>query len=367
MIALVLGPNAHGQARPVRLTVGHVNHDHQIALYVAADNSAAYEKESGLALRMVEDRRRYELFDRERKVADVDVVVVGGGSRMPTALSQGVIDVGLGSTVATLAAVDSEAPVRLIAPLHRKGDMLAVKPALTMTDWTGFVVHVKASPNPVRIGYKDPISTAKVIFEQALKHEGLAFSGDMSRSDVKVHMINVKGGERLNFSVGAGLVDGYVGNNPFPAIGVEKGICRIVCDLETLPPGKFRDHPCCCVGGNVKAIREKTEAVTALLALLVQATETINKDPALAVKTACRWLGTSEAVERESIPTSGYSMDVSADWHDQMATWVAAMNDLGVFNLALKGKTEADIAGRAYELTLLQNAVRRLRAGTGNP
>jgi hypothetical protein len=104
-----------------------------------------------------------------------------------------------------------------------------------------------------------------------------------------------------------------------------------------------------------------------LLALLVQATETINKDPALAVKTACRWLGTSEAVERESIPTSGYSMDVSADWHDQMATWVAAMNDLGVFNLALKGKTEADIAGRAYELTLLQNAVRRLRAGTGNP
>ena len=59
----------------------------------------------------------------------------------------------------------------------------------------------------------------------------------------------------------------------------------------------------------------------------------------LAVKTACRWLGATETVERNSIPTSGYSMDASPAWHEQMAVWLVAMNDLGSFNLEQMGLT----------------------------
>lgn len=358
VVALLGGPAA--AADPVTLKVGHVGHDHHLALFVAADNSDQYARETGIALRPVKDRKFYELVDGDRKLADVEIVTVGGGSKMPTALAQGIIEVGLGGTAAVLAAADKGAPVKLIAPLHHKGDMFVVRPDFPAKTWDQFVALAKEADKPIRIGYKDPVAVAKVIFEEALKHEGIAFGGDLSRRDVKVHMINVKGGGKLNVALGQGLVDGYVGNNPFPAIGLEKGILRVVCDLEDLPPGGFRNHPCCCVGAHARALEEKPEAIVALLVLLVQATETINADLDAAVASAMKWIGTSEAVQRMSIPTSAYIMDPTPEWHGYMVTWLAAMNGLGVFQGHLAGLTEPQVAKVAYDLSFLENAKERL-------
>ncbi|MBN1908110.1 MAG: ABC transporter substrate-binding protein [Pirellulales bacterium] len=354
-----LGPS------PVTLRVGHVGHDHHTALFVALDRADEYEKETGLSLEMVEDQKRYTLFDGDRKVADLEIVQVGGGAKMPTALAQGVIDVGLGGVAAVLAARDSGAPVRLIAPLHSKGDMLVVRPDLPVKNWKEFVALVKSSPKPLRIGYKSPMAVAKLVFEDALRHEGIQFSGNPSQKDVQVYMINVKGGGKLNVSLSEGLVDGYVGNNPFPAIGVEKHIGKIVSDLEDLPPGRFRNHPCCCVAANIKAVEDKHEAVADLLALLLAANETINNDQDAAVQSACRWIGTSETVERASIPTSGYSLEPDAAWRECMRVWLAAMNDLGVFQGKLQGLEENEAASVAYDFSFLEEARKRRTKGSG--
>ena len=99
-------PSPEGAGRgtePVTIKVGHVGHDHHLALFVAADNAEQYGKEAGIALNTVEDRKRYVLTDRGRKVADIEIVRVGGGSKMPTALAQGVIEVGLGGVAPVLA------------------------------------------------------------------------------------------------------------------------------------------------------------------------------------------------------------------------------------------------------------------------
>ncbi len=351
---------------PVTLKVGHVGHDHHLALFVAIDNAEEYADRSGISLKTIKDRKFYELFDRGRKVADLEIVMVGGGSKMPTALAQNVIDVGLGGVAPVLAACDGGAPVKLIAPLHSRGDMFVVKPDLAAAPWREFVALVKQAKTPLRIGYKSPMAVAKLIFEDALTHEGISFSGDLSRNDVSIHMINVKGGGRLNVSLSQGLIDGYAGNNPFPAICVDKGIGRIVCDLEDLPPGKFRDHPCCCLAANTNALAGKEEAVVALLVLLLQANETINSDLETAVKTASRWIGTSEAVERRSIPTSGYSLEPDARWHECMSVWLDAMNELGTFKGKLKGLNEKEAASEAYDVSLLEKAKKRLEeTGSG--
>jgi len=345
---------------PVSLKVGHVGHDHHTALFVALDNASEYAEQAGIDVKVVEDRKLYELFDRGRKVADIEVVKVGGGSKMPTALAQDIIEVGFGGVAAVLASVDSGAPVKLIAPLHYKGDMFVVRPDFEAKSWDEFVAIAKAAKKPLRIGYKNPVAVAKLVFEEALKHEGIAFGGDPSQTGIQVQMVNVNGGGKLNVSLGSGLVDGYAGNNPFPAIAVDEQIGRIICDLEELPPGTFRNHPCCCIAVGTDALQNKSEAIVDLLVLFLQANETINSDLEKAIRSAVRWIGTSEAVERMSIPTSGYSLEPSTQWHQAMTKWIEAMNGLSVFRGKLEGLAPKEVSRLAYDLNLLEKARQKL-------
>lgn len=340
----------------VTIRVGHVGHDHHTALYVAMDQAHAYAATGGIGVKVLEDQKFYELTEQGSKVAELQVVIVGGGSQMPTALAQNVIEVGFGGVAPVLASIDSGAPIKLIAPLHYKGDMFVVRPDFAARTWAEFVAVATGAEKPLRIGYKSPVACAKVIFEEALRHEGISFGGDPSQEDLKVHMVDVKGGGKLNVALSAELVDGYVGNNPFPSIAIEKGIGRIVCDLEDLPPGIFRDHPCCCIAARVAAMADKEQAIVDLLVLLLQANETINSDIDKAVAAAVRWIGTSDAVERMSIPTSGYSMDASERWHDTMGQWVATMNGLEIFRGKLKDKSPEEVAQIAYDFSLLNKA-----------
>jgi len=259
-----------------------------------------------------------------------------------------------------LAAVDSGAPIKLISPLHYKGDMFVLRPDFKAENWEEFVAIAKTTENPLRIGYKNPMAVAKVIFEEALKHEGITFGGDLSQTDLQIHMVNVNGGSKLNVSLGSGLIDGYVGNNPFPAIAVEKNIGKIICDLEELPPGTFRNHPCCCIAAGAGALKNKSEAIVDLLVLFLQANETINSDLKSAVNSAVRWIGTSESVERMSIPTSGYSMESSAQWHQAMNKWIEAMNGLDIFRGKLQGLKPDEVSLAAYDLSLLESARKKL-------
>jgi NitT/TauT family transport system substrate-binding protein len=345
---------------PVTIKVGHVGHDHHTALYVALDNAELFAGQSGISIKTIEEFKFYELYDRGHKVADIQIVKVGGGSKMPTALAQNIIEVGFGGVAPVLACVDSGAPVKLISPLHYKGDMFVVQPDFTAKTWDEFVAMAKTTEKPVRIGYKSPVAVAKIVFEEALKHEGITFGGDLSAQDLQVQMINVQGGGKLNVALSGDLVDGYVGNNPFPAIAVEKGIGRIICDLEELPPGTFRNHPCCCIAANTQIMQEKSEAIVDLLVLFLQATETINSDTDKAVASAVKWIGTSEKIEKMSIPTSGFSMDSSKLWYQTMAQWVKAMGGLEIFRDKLQGLEPEQVASIAYDFSLLEQARKKL-------
>lgn len=345
---------------PVTISVGHVGHDHHTALFVALDNAGQFADQSGISTKTIEEFKLYELYDRGQKVADVQIVKVGGGSKMPAALAQNVIEVGFGGVAPVLASVDSGTPIKLISPLHYKGDMFVVKPGFPAKTWDEFIEMVKATKKPIRIGYKNPVAVAKLVFEEALKHEGITFGGDLTQQDLQVQMVNVKGGGKLNVALTGDLVDGYVGNNPFPAIAVEKGIGRIICDLEELPPGTFRNHPCCCIAVNTKTMQEKSEAIVDLLVLFMQATETINNDLDKAVASAVKWIGTSEEVEKMSIPTSGYSMDSSELWYQTMAQWVKAMDSMKIFRDKLQGLDPEQVAAVAYDFSLLEQAKEKL-------
>ncbi len=349
-----------GQSKPVTIRLGHVGHDHHLALFVAADNADKYHNQTQITLKLVEDRKLYELFEAGQKLADIEIVKVGGGSRMPAALAQNVIDVGFGGVAPVLASIDQGVPIRLISPLHYKGDMFVAQKDFQADNWSEFVELVRTADRPIRIGYKSPVAVAKVIFEQALSHEKITFSSDISRADVQVHMINTKGGGKLNVALSGDLIDAYAGNNPFAAMAVEKGIGKVICDLEELPPGNFRNHPCCCIAAREEAIKNKGPAIRALLVLFLQANQTINTDLEAAVDAATRWIGTSQAVERKSIPTSGYSMQPDQIWRQTMDEWIKAMDDLEVFTERFRGLEPAAVSKATYDFSLLRKASQKL-------
>ncbi len=82
-------------------------------------------------------------------IADLQIVKVGGGLFMPMALAQGVIDIGFGGVAPVFACVDSGAPVKLVSPLHYKGDMFVVRPDFPANSWQAFVEHTKGSSKPI--------------------------------------------------------------------------------------------------------------------------------------------------------------------------------------------------------------------------
>ncbi|MBI9018002.1 MAG: ABC transporter substrate-binding protein [Phycisphaerae bacterium] len=356
-------PQGSTEIKPVELALGYVKHDHHLALYVAAENAAEYTKTSNIELKTVKDKERYELSEAGTKIANVQISDVPGGAKMPIALKTGTIEFGFGGVAAILAAIDSGVPIKIVAPLHYKGDMFVMTPDSPVNNWQDFVDLVKKSDKPIRIGYKSPMAVAKVIFQQALELEGIKY-GDADTDSVQVRLICTQGGGKLNVALQNEIIDGYVGNNPFPAIGMEKKILKVICDLETLPPGNFLNHPCCCLAATEEAIKNKPQAIAAMLALFIQANETINSDLDKSVAAATKWLGTSEAVEKISIPTSGYSMENTDQWNQTMKTWVDEMDNLGLFEGKLKGKSYENASKMSYDFSLLEQANNKLNNST---
>jgi hypothetical protein len=107
-------------------------------------------------------------------------------------------------------------------------------------------------------------------------------------------------------------------------------------------------------------MEEKAEAIVDLLVLFLQANETINSDLKNTVASAVRWIGTTETVERMSIPTSGYSMEPSAQWRRTMNKWKEAMDGLSIFRGKLQGLESKEVSQIAYDLSLLESAGKKL-------
>ena len=61
LLCVCCGCRKESETEAVSLKLGHVGHDHHLALYVAADNAGSYGKESGVGLKAVEDRKFYDV------------------------------------------------------------------------------------------------------------------------------------------------------------------------------------------------------------------------------------------------------------------------------------------------------------------
>lgn len=343
------------------LKIGYVGHDHQSALYVAVESADKTKKECGVFLKEIEAKKYYDLIKDGKKIANIELIKAGGGSKMPTMLAQGSFEVGFGGIAAIAFFKDKGEKMKVISPLQMKGDMLVVKPSNKATNWKEFVTWVKETQTPIRIGYKNPVAVAKLIFEEALRAEGITFTSDKSDRSKDIQMILLKGEKNLVPGLKNGLVDGYVSNNPWCEKAQQSGIGKIIADLNTLPPGTFVDHPCCCIGASDDAVAAKGAVIKEFLKLILLATNYINEDPEGTAVQVAKWTGMPEKVEVASLPTSGFSTKVDTPFLNNMQTWVDAMNRVGKLKGELKGLSKADTRAKLANFTLLEAAAKELK------
>ena len=337
------------------LTVGHVGHDHQIALGLAALEPERMQKACGAHLKELKPREVYQLVAGDKPLAELHIKKVGGGSRMPEAMSQGKIDIGLGGIPAVVFFVDKGHDFKILSPLNVDGDMLVVKPDFPARTWNEFVAAVKQSPTAVKIGYKAPVAVAKLIFEKACEAAGLTCVAAGKGQPGQVELVNLQGLANAVPTLTAGSIDGAVVNEPMGSTVEYKKAGRIVCLLSELPPeGMWRSHPCCCVCATRETVEKHRPALRAFMAMIRAATDIINQDKAFAAEIAQQWTKKPAAVETRSIPNIVYTTTADEAYRRGLDRWFTMMRELDKFQGSLKGLSNEEAFARVHDLSILE-------------
>ena len=105
-----------------------------------------------------------------------------------------------------------------------------------------------------------------------------------------------------------------------------------------------------------EVVKNRRAEIVKFLELIVIATDYINNQQDIAVKSASEWIGTSFEVEKKSIPTSGYLTEPSQTWLKGIYTWAHAMDNLGHIKGELHGKSDEEIHSKLLDLSLIKEA-----------
>ena len=335
-------------AQPV-VTVGHVGHDHQIALGVAALRGEKMAQACGIHLAARKPHEVYDLHRGDKVLARFIIKKVGGGSAMPAAMEKGALDIGLGGIAAVIKFIDKGNPIKILCPLNVDGDMLLVTPDLPVKNWEEFVALARNREKPLTVGVKNIKSVAKLICHQACKDAGI---------DDKVEFVDLKGNKKVIPTLQAGgVVDAVATNEPVCSKAILKGVARKVSLLADLPPaGKFKSHPCCCICATGRVIREHRAVLQAFITLMKCATSMINADKAAAVVDGARWTKTPEEVEKLSIPNIIYKITPDAGYRKGLAQWYENMQGLKFLNQDLAGLPFPDFYQRVHDFSFIEKA-----------
>ncbi len=341
------------------LQVGHCNHDHHSAVFISALRGEEMKELYGIYLEPLGESY-YALIEDGMKILEIQFVQSQGAINVPNNMVAGLFDIGFGGVIPFAASADQGSGVQIISPLHSRGDMLVVADDNTeVTDWNSFIEWAGNSDEPILIGYKSPKAVALLIFESALTEEGIEWSmqGNPEHGS-QILLFNAQGQPNLNPALQNGTIHGYVSNNPACALAEHNSIGKCVAELSDLPPGNFTNHPCCAIAATGTAIAERQEDIAAALRLFAAATDYINSNPADAAEAAAEWIGNPVDVEVISMATSGYDMQVSVDWLENMVAILDNMRNLGAFTGPLAEKDDEVNASFLYDFSLMPDDLR---------
>ncbi|MEW6428290.1 MAG: ABC transporter substrate-binding protein [Thermodesulfobacteriota bacterium] len=357
LLLLVSGCGKPAEPLPL-IRLGHAPHDHHAALYIAASLPDHFRANGGVWLKEVTPKAEYLLLEGEKPLARLQVSSEKGGIKLIRKLDEDLLDLSYGGVPAMLSLIDQGSGLRILLPTMGEGAGLVVHPAMTADDWPSFVAYVQSRTAPVKIGYKIGTSVQNIIFEAALREAEVPYSRDREEPGARVVLVNLHGTENLIPALEAGVIEGFVVNQPLVAIAVSRGAGKLLANLRDLPPaGRWAGIPCCAIAGNEAFVAKHPHEVGKLLDLLMRANDHITAHPQQSAEVIAAWLGVKPAVERLSIPTIRYSNAFSAEWRQGMGYWVETM----IAEKELSGMVKTAWEEGCLDDLIYSNATRELR------
>ncbi|MCK4807408.1 MAG: hypothetical protein KAT09_07165, partial [Candidatus Aegiribacteria sp.] len=107
------------------LQVGHCNHDHHSAVFISALRGEQMNELYGIYLEPLGESY-YALIEDEEKILEIQFVQSQGAINVPNNMVAGLFDIGFGGVIPFAASADQGSGVKIISPLHSRGDMLVV-------------------------------------------------------------------------------------------------------------------------------------------------------------------------------------------------------------------------------------------------
>lgn len=322
---------------------------HQEAFMVAMARGEKF-KNSGVWLKPVVEREKFDLMMDGKKVARLDVIVTKSGSEATSLFAQNHLDLTVNSFPAMLSGIDRGTKIKVLAPLQADAIAMVARNDIDVKGWKAFQRYVKDSKKPVTVGYHSPTSAPKIVFEGAMDKAGLRITGDAgaTKKDADILMIDLKGVANVIPAMVANQVEFAVVPAPTPEVIEAKKQGHIVLQMKELPPkGAWNSFPCCCIAGREEVVEKYPEAVKAYVKLLTVSSAWCAKNSEEAAVEAANWLGLEPKVI--AMARMEFSTKVTKKWMANASHYPEILNRLGQFTGKLKDKNLDDVKDQIFD------------------
>ncbi|MCX6842785.1 MAG: ABC transporter substrate-binding protein [candidate division WOR-3 bacterium] len=375
VIVFLLVVTVAAPATVPELTVAYRRNDHAAPLYAACLYPKDFRARYGLYLKENKPRGLYDLFSGPRSTLSLRLAPFDSDSAVLTALLSGGAQVGILASEEILTAVLADKPVRILAPLQRRGDMLVTNRSVPAADWKEFIAWVKTQDRPVAIGYIGQYSMAALGFAQALEYENVKYAGAVTvgtvpegglspkPETVRVRLVRVDDQAALAVELEQGRLDAAVLQEPAATLVSAVDGNRTIGRIDILPPGRFEDRPGTIIAATDSVIRGQGEAVGRFLELMAVATHYANNRTRNTLAAADKWLETSPVLESISLDNIAFSSRPDFTFTDGIWNWYFALRLKNAVPESMAGyMEEKDWLGIPYDSLLLMPALDRAGA-----
>ncbi|MBW9221108.1 ABC transporter substrate-binding protein [Methanothermococcus sp. SCGC AD-155-M21] len=162
------------------LKIAYLPTDHHATLFVAATNPELFKNKYGLYLKEIEPKKKYELYEQGRKIADIELVLVSeGGAKIMTLMAQNQIDVGFNGVPPAVFSIDKGTKGKIVCALNNEGSAVVVRKDIPVNNWDEFITWIKEQQKEgkvVKIGHPLPVSIQYVMIKSALGSENITYA-----------------------------------------------------------------------------------------------------------------------------------------------------------------------------------------------
>ena len=375
MIAFLLVVAVAAPAAVPKLTVAYRCDDHAAPLYAACLYPKDFRARYGLYLKETKPRVLYDLFDGPHSTLSLRLTSFDSDSAVLAALLSGGAQVGILASEELLTAVLAGKPVRIIAPLQRRGDMLVTNRSVPAADWKEFIAWVKTQDRPVAIGYIGRHSMTVLGFAQALEYENVKYAGTVpvgtvpegelspKPETVGVRLVRVDDWPVLAVELELGRLDAAVLQEPAATLVSAVDGNRTIGRIDILPPGRFEDRPGTIIAATDSVIRGQGEAVGRFLELMAVTTHYANNRTRNTLAAANKWLEMSPVLESVSLGNVAFSSRPDFTFTTGIWNWYFALRLKNAVPENMAGyMEEKDWLGVPYDSLLLMPALDRAGA-----